>query len=215
MCNSFHTHAFYDRAARWYALALRGLPPWRRYVRRALRAALDGLPARGRVLEVGCGPGFLLGELVGPGRVVIGLDRAPGMLREAQRHLAPDGAAGLVLADAHHLPFGSGSLDRVVLTFALSAMTDAAAVMREMARVLRPGAGLVSVDAVPVRAAPGRLLNALWTTFGSLLRDQPGLCRTAGLEMLRAEAFGPWGIIGLVVARKGASETASASTGRY
>lgn len=90
----------------------------------------------GRVLELGCGTGRLLGDIDAPVR--IGIDVSPGMLRHARaRGLA------VVLADAHALPFAGASFDAVLAAKGLFRYLDAARAFRECARVLAPGGRLV------------------------------------------------------------------------
>jgi ubiquinone/menaquinone biosynthesis C-methylase UbiE len=72
----------------------------------ALRAAIEGLPAR-HTLDVACGTGFLTRHLPGS---VVGLDQSESMLEEARRQ-AP--GAEYVRANALELPFEDGFFERV------------------------------------------------------------------------------------------------------
>jgi|GEM_PF-6128156 len=57
-----------------------------------------------RILEIGCGTGYLLDQIASPERSVIGLDISKGMLREARKRLVrKNKRASLVLADYYHL----------------------------------------------------------------------------------------------------------------
>jgi SAM-dependent methyltransferase len=93
------------------------------------------------LLDIGCGPGaFLAGQAPGVRRVV-GIDASPVMIRDAERRLADQLAAGtaqLVLGSAQSLPFGDGEFSAVS---AISAPLDPA----EVFRVLRPGGRVVCV----------------------------------------------------------------------
>jgi ubiquinone/menaquinone biosynthesis C-methylase UbiE len=97
--------------------------------------------ARGEVLEIGVGTGLNL-PLYDPARVerVIGVDPDPHMLRRA-RHRAMDARVPVELhaAGAEHVPFGDDRFDTVVVTWVLCTVGDAAATLREVRRVLRPG----------------------------------------------------------------------------
>lgn len=86
------------------------------------------------VLDVGCGAGQTTRWLLARGARVAAFDLSLEQLR-----LAPPGLP-LVQADAEALPFRDGSFDVVCSAYgALPFVADAARVMREVARVLRPG----------------------------------------------------------------------------
>jgi len=99
-------------------------------------------PVAGRdVLEIGCGSAPCTRWLDGRGARAVGLDVSEGMLR---RGLAAMDAAGrrvpLVQAGAENLPFPDASFDIVCSAFGgVPFVADSARVMREVARVLRPG----------------------------------------------------------------------------
>ncbi|MDH6223735.1 methyltransferase domain-containing protein [Streptomyces sp. MJP52] len=100
-----------------------------------------------RVLDVGCGPGTLtadLAELV-PGGVVVGLERAPGVLADARAEAARRGTGNVEFAvgDVHALPCPDGAFDVVHAHQVLQHVGDPVAALREMRRVTRPG-GLVA-----------------------------------------------------------------------
>lgn len=119
-------------------------------------AALLGDPAglRGaRVLEIGCGAASCARWLAGHGARVLGLDLSAGMLAQAR---AADERSGvtvpLVQADAAVLPLRDGSVDAAVSAFGAVPFTaDSAGLMREVARVLRPGAPWVFAVNHPMR----------------------------------------------------------------
>ncbi|MCD2197712.1 class I SAM-dependent methyltransferase [Actinomycetospora endophytica] len=119
-------------------------------------AALLGDPASligKRVLEVGCGAASCSRWLIGRGADAVGLDLSAGMLREAR---AADARAGvdvpLVQADAAHLPFADASFDLACSAFgAVPFVADTAALMVEVARVLRPGGRWVFAVNHPMR----------------------------------------------------------------
>ncbi|MEV7190841.1 class I SAM-dependent methyltransferase [Streptomyces sp. NPDC093510] len=92
------------------------------------------------VLDIACGTGIVTRRLDRPGRTVFGVDSSPGMLALAARRL-PRRA---VLGDATRLPLATGSVDAVVLVWLLHLLPDAAPVLAEAARVLRPGGVLIT-----------------------------------------------------------------------
>jgi SAM-dependent methyltransferase len=106
-----------------------------------------------RVLELGCGAAAGARWLAGQGAGVVGLDLSAGMLRHARE--ASDRSSvrvPLVQADALALPFSDGAFDIVCTAFgAVPFVADSAAVMREVARVLRPGGAWVFSITHPMR----------------------------------------------------------------
>ncbi|MGH3791010.1 MAG: class I SAM-dependent methyltransferase, partial [Pseudonocardiaceae bacterium] len=106
-----------------------------------------------RVLEVGCGSAPCARWLAAQGARVIGLDLSAAMLRHAVRTARETGISiPLVQADAGRLPFAEGSFDLACSAFgAVPFVADSAAVMREVARVLRPGGRWVFAVTHPLR----------------------------------------------------------------
>jgi 2-polyprenyl-6-hydroxyphenyl methylase / 3-demethylubiquinone-9 3-methyltransferase len=94
--------------------------------------------AQARVLDVGCGAGFLSNHLAAQGFDVTGVDASPGSLDVAARH-DPTGKAQYVLGDALSLPFAAASFDVVCAMDFLEHVEDPAAVVAEISRVLKPG----------------------------------------------------------------------------
>ena len=112
---------------------------------------------RGRdVLEVGCGAAQCARWLVAQGARVTAFDVSLGQLRESRRLDAATGVAvtRLVQADAQRLPFADLAFDVVCSAFgAVPFVDDSAGVMREVARVLRPGGRWVFSVTHPTRWA--------------------------------------------------------------
>lgn len=94
-----------------------------------------------RVLEVGCGSAPCARWLVSQGAYAVGLDISAGMLRHARAAAPATGPRpALVQASAESLPFADGSFDLACSAFGgVPFVADSARVMREVARVLRPG----------------------------------------------------------------------------
>jgi SAM-dependent methyltransferase len=89
-----------------------------------------------RVLDVGCGGGQTTRWLAERGADVVGFDLSAEQLRLARAM----GGARVVRADAEALPFADGTFDLACSAYgALPFVADSARVMREVARVLRPG----------------------------------------------------------------------------
>jgi SAM-dependent methyltransferase len=116
-------------------------------------AHLLGDVAGRRVLEVGAGAAMCSRWLVGQGAAPVAFDLSSGMLSHARRGAAETGIdVPLVQADAQHLPFAADSFDIAFTAFgAVPFVADSAAVMCEVARVLRPGGRWVFATTHPIR----------------------------------------------------------------
>jgi arsenite methyltransferase len=117
--------------------------------RRALvHAALDAQPGD-RVLDLGCGPGFFVTELldaVGPEGSVTGVDLSSDMLAVAAKRAEPYPNVEFLESSAAPLPVGDARFDRALSVQVLEYVGDVPAALREIWRVLRPGGRLVVWD---------------------------------------------------------------------
>jgi demethylmenaquinone methyltransferase/2-methoxy-6-polyprenyl-1,4-benzoquinol methylase len=137
-------------------------PRWR-------RAMVDAVQAESnqRVLDVAAGTGLVAQELVRRyGCEVVGLDQSPQMLSGAQAKLDADrGLAervSLVRGEAEQLPFADEEFDHLTFTYLLRYVEDPPATMAELARVVKPGGRIASLEfAVPPRA----LWRGLWSFY--------------------------------------------------
>jgi SAM-dependent methyltransferase len=104
-------------------------------------AGLLGPVTGRRVLEVGCGAAQCARWLVARGAAAVGVDLSYRQLQHARRlDLATGTAVPALVADAARLPFAGGVFDLACSSYgAVPFVADSAAVMREVARVLRPG----------------------------------------------------------------------------
>ena len=101
-------------------------------------AEFAGVAAGQRVLDVGCGPGALTGELVRRvgGDAVTAVDPSEAFVAAARdRHPTVD----VLRASAEALPFDDGAFDAALAQLVVHFMADPVAGLREMARVTRPG----------------------------------------------------------------------------
>ena len=116
-------------------------------------AGLLGELSNRRVLEVGCGSAPCARWLATQGARVVGLDLSAAMLRHAVQAARETGLpVSLVQADAGRLPFADNSFDLACSAFgAVPFVADSAAVMREVARVLRPGGRWIFAVTHPLR----------------------------------------------------------------
>jgi demethylmenaquinone methyltransferase / 2-methoxy-6-polyprenyl-1,4-benzoquinol methylase len=165
----------YDRYAR--LLSFGQDPRWRRFLVSRVHVRPEDT-----VVDVATGTGAVAIELVRwTGCSVIGIDRSPEMLAEARRRV-PE-RVRLVEGDARALPFDDASFDGLTVTYLLRYVEDPAATLRELARVVRPGATVASLEfAVPGLARPlwelyvrvglpllGRLISPGWAEVGGFL----------------------------------------------
>jgi SAM-dependent methyltransferase len=105
------------------------------------------------ILEVGCGAAMCSRWLAAQGARPVAFDISAGMLRHARAGAAQTGLnVPLVQADAQHLPFRAQSFDLAFTSFgAIAFVADSAAVMREVARVLKPGGRWIFSTTHPIR----------------------------------------------------------------
>ena len=153
-------------------------------------AEFGGVRTGQRVLDVGCGPGALTGELVRRvgGEAVAAVDPSESFVAAARaRHPTVD----VQLASAEHLPFEDDIFDAALAQLVVHFMVDPVAGMREMARVTRPG-GVVAV-CVWDHAGERTPLAAFWQAARELdpgVHDESDLAgaREGHLGELFAEA---------------------------
>ena len=186
-----------DPAALVASLETRGRDIAQRRMRlRFLRA----IPVRRRatVLEVGCGTGVILRDLVplvGSGGRVAGVDVSRVVLASARRFCRGTGIS-LRHADGAKLPFADDGFDVTLALTVLLHVADPAAVVREMTRVTRAGGRVAVQDqdfgtvalAHPDPALSDRILDGVVRSIYEEPysgRRLPALLRAAGLERVR------------------------------
>lgn len=106
------------------------------------------LDAPSVVLDLGCGQGRTVAELVRAGHRVVGVDPSPTMIRQARarnRDAVATGDADLLLSDGRELPLADECVDAVLTAHTVYFMADPAATFAEVARVLRPSGRFVVV----------------------------------------------------------------------
>jgi SAM-dependent methyltransferase len=152
------------------------------------RELLHSLPPGATILDLGCGDGSHLSRLATGGRVV-GMDLSVAGMAGAQ------GSALLVAAAGERLPFPDGSFDLVYVSHVLHHAADHRAVLREIRRVLAPGAALLLLETCEdnplMRLA--RTIRPRWEAvpvrsrfrYAELLAD----VRRAGFEVRRTGQF--------------------------
>jgi demethylmenaquinone methyltransferase/2-methoxy-6-polyprenyl-1,4-benzoquinol methylase len=106
------------------------------------------------VLDVACGPARVSRALVeATDAFVVGLDLSESMLRQGVVSVAANGVqdrVGLVLGRGEQLPFPDACFDALTFTYLLRYVADPAATLTELARVVKPGGPIASLEfAVP------------------------------------------------------------------
>ncbi len=160
--------AYSRRAA---LLSLGQEPRWHRYLVERLGVGPDD-----HVLDVATGTGAVAERLVLRYRCrVTGIDQSEDMLAAARERLREGGLAQrvtLVRGEAERLPFGDASFDALTVTYLLRYVNEPAAVLRELARVVRPGGVLASMEfGVPTHALP----RAAWRLYTGVVLPAGGM----------------------------------------
>jgi demethylmenaquinone methyltransferase / 2-methoxy-6-polyprenyl-1,4-benzoquinol methylase len=122
------------------------------------------------------------------GARVIGLDLTEQMLRQGARNVASAGANGhvsLINARAERLPLADASVDALTFTYLLRYVDDPQATLAELARVVRPGGTMASLEfCVP----PSKIWRFWWRGYTALVLPAGGLL-TGGPEWYRVGRF--------------------------
>jgi demethylmenaquinone methyltransferase/2-methoxy-6-polyprenyl-1,4-benzoquinol methylase len=169
-------------------------PRWRRAL------VSEVAPRAGqRVLDVATGTGMVAAELLARADCsVVGIDQSGEMLAAARArfaHLAPgrpsvsspDPAPSrveLLEGEAESLPFDDASFDALTFTYLLRYVDDPAATVRELARVVRPGGRVASLEFGVPPWPPARAAWRLYTAVGL-----PTLGRVASREWAQVGRF--------------------------
>lgn len=172
----------YDRYAR--LLSLGQDPRWRSF----LVSRVSPRPTE-RILDVACGTGAVAIELARRyGCSVVGVDISGPMLAEGRRRIARAGLEDRIRLEegrAEELPFDDASFDSLTFTYLLRYVGEPAEALRELARVVRAGGTVASLEfAVPQSAlarkawdlyvdvalpALGRVISPGWEDVGRFL----------------------------------------------
>jgi demethylmenaquinone methyltransferase/2-methoxy-6-polyprenyl-1,4-benzoquinol methylase len=167
-------------------------PRWRRAL------VSEVAPRSGqRVLDVATGTGMVAAELLARADcTVVGVDQSAEMLAGARARFArpvpgrpsassPAGSrVELVEGQAEALPFADASFDALTFTYLLRYVDDPAATVRELARVVRPGARVASLEFGVPAWPPAYAAWRLYTAVGL-----PTLGRVASREWAQVGRF--------------------------
>ncbi|HEX8997737.1 MAG TPA: class I SAM-dependent methyltransferase [Ktedonobacterales bacterium] len=185
-----------NRTLYWLASTVPFAGQWRVWQQLAL-SRLRGTD----VLEIGCGIGTLLADMIERGYHCQAIDRSPQMVAAARRELRRRGMRFwpeiVRQASVQALPFADESFDSVVSTFPTDYIADERA-LREMRRVLRPDGRLIVVLAaslLPVRTLLRPLVAVQRAVYGKRALEaqasgEPDLAASL-LTRMRAADFTP------------------------
>lgn len=140
----------YDRVGA--ILSLGQDPLWRRFL-------VSRLPQGGQVLDVATGTGLVAAELLRRGFRVTGVDQSLEMLALARRRFGD--RVELVEASAESLPFANVSFDHLTFTYLLRYVADPGSTLAELARVVRPGGTVASLEF----GVPRGLARPFWELY--------------------------------------------------
>ena len=172
----------YDRLAEVLSMGQNGR--WR-------RAMIDHIvPAVPRVvLDVASGTaGVALQLAERTSADVVGVDLTLEMLAQGARNVAAAGREAriqLVAGRAEQLPFPDRTFDALTFTYLLRYVDDPAATLRELARVVKPGAMVASLEFF---LPPSRFWRVMWWLYTRLVLPVGGLI-TGGREWFRVGRF--------------------------
>lgn len=159
---------------------------------KTVRSCLNYLDHTSKILDCGVGTGAfslaLLDNIEQPTHLA-GIDISQPMLTQAQRNLKNRCTTlDLRWGDVRHLPFADESFDAVVFAHVLEHMAEPIETLREMVRVLKPGAPLIGSV---TRKNLGQVLMSLHWHHRGYTANQLVFClQSAGLESVSAFEYG-------------------------
>ena len=199
--NRFAQHLFaplpqrYDRLAEVLSMGQNGR--WRRAMvdritagrPRGTGGAAAGPGAGQVILDVAAGTAGVSIQLAErTGATVIGVDLTEQMLRQGRRNVAAAGQAasiGLVTGRAEQLPFADNTFDALTFTYLLRYVDDPQATLAELARVVKPGGTVASLEFL---APPAPFWRFWWWLYTRLVLPAGGLL-TGGREWYQVGRF--------------------------
>ena len=145
--------------------------------------------AQGVILDVASGTAGVALQLERRAGVkVVGVDLTEAMLRQGRRRVAAAGKSGrigLVAGRAEQLPFPDRHFDALTFTYLLRYVQDPQATLAELARVLRPGGTMASLEFC---APAGPVWGPAWWAYTRVLLPAGGLA-LGGREWYRVGRF--------------------------
>jgi phosphatidylethanolamine/phosphatidyl-N-methylethanolamine N-methyltransferase len=177
----------------------------RKHAAEVINASLD----RGRVLEVGVGTGLALADY-GRHLEIVGIDLSPDMLEKARERVTKerlDHVTGLHEMDAGDLEFEDDSFDIVTAMFVMTVVPEPEKVMRELARVTKPGGEVLLVNHFSQTEGVRGWVERRMAPFAEIIGwrsvfDQSRVMVCDNLALAERKALRPWGIFTMMRFRK-------------
>ena len=188
--------SLYDSSAPQWHKNLARLGQLRDYQRlfesQAVRDRSSQLDSTSKILDCGVGTGAfslaLLDSIEQPAHVS-GIDISYPMLTHAQRMLKHRCTTlDLRWGNIRHLPFADNSFDTVIFAHVLEHMAEPTETLREMVRVLKPGAPLIA--SVPRKGLGQRLISLYWHNRGYTPVQMNAFLQAAGLKTVGSFNYG-------------------------
>jgi phosphatidylethanolamine/phosphatidyl-N-methylethanolamine N-methyltransferase len=186
--------------------------------REGRRHAVEVINTRdGRVLEVGVGTGLSLPDYE-EHLEIVGIDLSPEMLEKARERVAEErltNVTALLEMDAGELTFEDASFDTVVAMYVMTVVPDPEKVMRELARVCRPGGEVLIVNHFSTEDGMRGWVERRMAPFADKLGWRPvfDVERVMGcgdLELIERRGLRPLGLFTMMRFRKAGEGRAAA-----
>ncbi len=142
------------------------------------------------VLDVASGTAGVAIQLAGrsPNTDVVAVDLTPEMLRRGQRNVREAGLSrriSVIVGRGEQLPFPPAAFDALTFTYLLRYVADPQATLHELARVVKPGGAVASLE---FHVPPGRIWAACWWLYTRLVLPAAGGL-TGGREWFEVGRF--------------------------
>lgn len=173
--------------------------------------------SKGKVLEVGVGTGLSLPEYK-PHLEITGIDLAPEMLERAQERVKAEGLkniSALKVMDASNLEFPDATFDTVVGMYLITVVPDPEKVMRELARVTKPGGEIMLVNHFSQEEGVRGWVERRMAPFADLVGwhsvfDVSRVMVCPELKLIERRSLRPWGLFTMMRFRKEAASVSQA-----
>lgn len=188
----------------------------RKYVKQVvekINADLGDTKTHKHVLDVGTGTGLSLPHF-DPHIQVIGIDLSADMLARARKRVTRkklQNISSLFEMDASDLKFIDGYFDAVLATFVMSVVPSPQKVLKEMARVVRPGGRIYLFNHFKADAQDNKMLSLVERRMARASRKigfHSDFCRSqlklkgTGLSIIDESRYGPMNMFTLITLQK-------------